>query len=372
MQSNNNQEAFFALLRAGLWEQEVRLESLGPIDFGEVYRLAEQQSVVGIVAAGLEHVIDTRIPKEDALTFAGAAVQLEQRNVAMNSFVADLIQNLRSNGVYTLLVKGQGLAQCYERPLWRTCGDVDLFLSKENYDKAKDYLVPLASHIEEEENRRQHLGMIIEQWEVELHGTLYGRVGKKVNKGLDDIKDDIFNRGQVRLWLNRNTQIFLPGADNDVVIVFTHILQHFFEGGIGLRQVCDWCRLLWTYKDSIDLRQLGNRLESMGVMTEWKALATLAVDYLGMPREAMLLYSDEIKWSKKAEKILTIILETGNFGHNRDNSYRTRHFYLVMKFISLWRNTKDSVSYFVIFPVDAIRTWFLRLGESFRLIKAGR
>ena len=130
MQSNNNQEAFFALLRAGLWEQEVRLENLGPIDFGEVYRLAEQQSVVGIVAAGLEHDIDTRIPKEDALTFAGAAVQLEQRNVAMNSFVADLIQKLRSNGVYTLLVKGQGLAQCYERPLWRTCGAVDLFLSK--------------------------------------------------------------------------------------------------------------------------------------------------------------------------------------------------------------------------------------------------
>ncbi len=75
--------------------------------------------------------------KEDALTFVGAALQLEQRNMAMNSFIEDFIEKLKGSGVYTLLLNSQGIVQCYERPLWGAAGVVDLFLSKENYPVAR-------------------------------------------------------------------------------------------------------------------------------------------------------------------------------------------------------------------------------------------
>ena len=97
-----------------------------------MYRLAEEQSVVGLVAAGIEHVKDVKVPKEMALQFAGQTLQLEQHNQLMNVFVAELIERLRKKDVYCLLVKGQGVAQCYERPLWRCAGDIDLLLSDNN------------------------------------------------------------------------------------------------------------------------------------------------------------------------------------------------------------------------------------------------
>lgn len=50
-----------------------------------------------------------------------------QRNKTMNALVAELIKKLRNKDVYTLLVKGQVVAQCYERPLWRCAGDIDPF-----------------------------------------------------------------------------------------------------------------------------------------------------------------------------------------------------------------------------------------------------
>ena len=50
---NITQSAFFALLRAGLWEKEVQLLPYGEIDYSEVMRLAEEQSVVGLIAAGI-------------------------------------------------------------------------------------------------------------------------------------------------------------------------------------------------------------------------------------------------------------------------------------------------------------------------------
>lgn len=160
-------------MRAGLWEKEVRLAPYGEIDLSAVLDLAEEQSVVGLLAAGIEHVVDGKPQKKDVLQFIGWTVQLEQRNQAMNYFIGVIVEKMREAGIYTLLVKGQGVAQCYERPLWRACGDVDFFLDDENYERAKGCLKPLAASVEEEYVREKHLGMTIDPWVVELHGSLY-------------------------------------------------------------------------------------------------------------------------------------------------------------------------------------------------------
>ena len=190
MRKDNIIEAFFALLRAGLWEKEVSLSSLRGIDFERVYQLSEEQSVLGLVAAGLERVTEIKLPKEQVLQFVGSALQLEQHNKAMNSFVAGLVAELRRQGIYALLVKGQSVAPHYERPMWRSCGDVDLFLSEDNYIKAKDYLTPKASSVEVEGHYGQHLGMTIESWVVELHGNLRCGFSKRADKILDKIKEN--------------------------------------------------------------------------------------------------------------------------------------------------------------------------------------
>ena len=129
---DNNWLAFLALLRAGLWETEVQLEPYGVVDFSDVYGISEAQSVVGLVAAGIEQVEDVKVPQAYALQFVGYTLQIEQRNRVMNEFVGRLIEKLRREDVYSLLVKGQGVAQCYVRPLWRSSGDVDILLSEDN------------------------------------------------------------------------------------------------------------------------------------------------------------------------------------------------------------------------------------------------
>ena len=155
---NDSISAFFELVRAGLWEEEVRLEQYGrSLDYNEILRLSEEQSVVGLVAAGIEHVFDVKIPQKVVLQFVGQTLQLEQRNSAMNTFIGDLVEKMREKGIYVLLVKGQGIAQCYERPLWRASGDIDFLLSEVNYTNAKELLLPLASFVDSE--RGTHLGM---------------------------------------------------------------------------------------------------------------------------------------------------------------------------------------------------------------------
>lgn len=257
---------FFTLVRAGLWEKDVKLSQFECVDLSEIYRLAEEQSVVGLVAAGLDHIVDVKLPKEDILQFVGQALQLEQRNNAMNDFIAILIDKMRKADIYALLVKGQGVAQCYERPLWRANGDVDFLLSDSNFEKAKAFLTPLASSVEIQGGPHQEL--TINNWIVELHGNLFCGLSAKIDRIIDDVQYAIFCGGSVRSWMNGTTQVFLPSPDNDVILIFTHFLKHFYKGGLGLRQICDWCRLLWTYRDSLNHGLLETRIRKMGLMTE--------------------------------------------------------------------------------------------------------
>lgn len=377
MHIGNNYQAFLAMVKAGLWEIEVRLASYSDISYSCLLNTATEQSVTGLVSAGLEHVADVKVPQTVALQFAGQTLQLEQRNKAMNAFVVSLIERLRREDVYAILVKGQGIAQCYERPLWRACGDVDLFLSEDNYSKAIQVLSPIASSIEEEDVYRHHLAMTIDGWAVELHGTLRSGLWKSLDRELDKVQNAVFYEGKVRSWMNGGTQVFLLAADEDVVFVFAHILQHFYKEGIGLRQICDWCRLLWTYRSELDLRLLESRIKSIGVMTEWKSFAALAVDYLGMPAEAMPLFNslnnqEFKKFKRKAARIMEFVLETGNFGHNRDYSYRKKYPYIIYKAISFWKHLKDGAFFFSIFPLDSIKVTWRRMAIGITVVLQGK
>lgn len=366
---DNTIKAFFELVRAGLWEKEVSLSQFGDLNYSEMLRLAEEQSVVGLVTAGLEHVIDVKTPKETALQFVGQALQIEQRNLSMNSFIGGLVVSLRAEGISTFLVKGQGIAQCYERPLWRTSGDVDLLMNEPNYVKAKEFFMSIADSQKKELEEEKHQEFSIDSWIVEIHGNLPCRLFKRIDRVIETVQKDVFINKDIRCWRNKDTDIYLPGVNSDIIFVFTHILKHFFRGGIGLRQICDWTRLIWRYHSEIDERLLRNRLHAAGLMTEWKAFAAVAVDWLGMPVEAMPYYNPSRKWKRKAKRIVLFVLETGNFGHNRDLSYYSKHKLFIQKAISFWRHNCDILKYLLMFPLDSAKVWSCMLTEGVKEIK---
>jgi len=362
MRLNNNQKAFFAFVRAGLWGgqksvQELIAQEFKDADWNEVYQLAQEQSVQGLALQGIEALRNLNgspnltIPQGLLLQWIGEVQIIEQRNKEMNAFVAELIDRLRKEDIYCILVKGQGVAQCYEKPLWRCSGDIDLLLSNENYKKAKSALIPIASEVADEDKTTKHQALVINGFDVELHGKMPFTISKRVEAEIDEVLNDVFCGGNVKSWDCNRTQVFLPSPDNDVILVFTHFLHHFFIEGVGLRQICDWCRLLYTYRGTLKYRLLESRIKAMGLMSEWKAFASLAVDILGMPIDAMPFYDKRFK--RKGEKVLELILEAGNFGHNKDLSYRVKYKGFTYKIVSLWRRFCDFCDFATIFPKDS-------------------
>lgn len=360
---------FFYLIRVGLWENSDEFHISGSltseaakpsvkykeaVDWDEIYQLAEEQSVIGVVLAGIE-LSNVKLPQEFLLQWIGEVQILEQQNTAMNQFIADLIEKLRAADIYTLLVKGQGIAKCYERPLWRAFGDVDFYLSEDNFVKAKKFFRPLVSKFDPDNEHSQHINMHYGEWVVEIHANQHCSLSARVNRVMDEIHRDLFYGGNVRSWNNIKTQVFLPSPDNDVLIVFVHFLNHFYKGGLGVRQICDWCRLVWTYRHTLNQGLLESRLRKMGLMNVWKGFASFAVDYLGMPKDAMPFYSPDKKWKRKADIICSFILEVGNFGHNRESCYYEKDFRICRKFYSFGRRSSDMFRHIKIFPIETLR-----------------
>ena len=375
---------FFALVRAGLWSNDnldLNANLYEGVDWGKVYRLAEEQSVVGLVAAGIENLLETsgtseqarantnlnlKVPQEWALQFIGQTLQIEQRSKEMNDFIGRLSERLRSEGVSFVMVKGQGVAQCYEKPLWRASGDVDLLLDNDNYEKAKRVLFPMADEIEKENVATKHQALKIMGVDVELHGRMPFSLSRTADKIVDEVIDKALHEASGCVALNTNlsnntnlAEVPVPLADEHVFLVFTHFLHHFFIEGVGLRQICDWCRLLFCYREKLDLRLLESRIRQMGLMSEWKAFAAYAVEYLGMPVEAMPLINDNDnaneKLKRKAERICEFVMEVGNFGHNRDKSYFSKYPFLIRKTISMGRRVGDLFRHARIFPKNTLR-----------------
>ncbi len=355
----NTVDAFFALVRAGLWEntsvhgEGLMINGSSNVDWEKVYQLAEEQCVVGLVLAGLERYknlnANLNLNQEVLLQWIGEVQFLEQQNKAMNDFAVKLFGKLHKAGIEVVMVKGQGVAQSYERPLWRASGDIDLLMDADNYERAKHLLVPIANEVEEEDKRKMHLGIHVRDFLIELHGRMPFELSKRVDKVVDEVIG-IATTNHTNLLDNLNG-VRVPRADEHVIIVFTHFLLHFFVEGVGLRQVCDWCRLLWTYKDSLNYGLLVSRIKQMGLMTEWNAFASLAVDVLGMPKEAMPMYDSRFK--VKGERVLVRILKSGNMGHNNDLSYREKYSGLAYKLVALWRRIKDFADFTMIFHIDA-------------------
>ena len=100
---------------------------------------------------------------------------------------------------------------------------------------------------------------------------------------------------------------------------------------------------------------LEQRLREMGILSEWQAFGAFAAEFLGMPIEAIPIYSDSACYRRKGRRICRVVLDAGNFGHNKDNSYRSKYPRLVEKTITFFRRLGEYFRLFVIFPADAPR-----------------
>ena len=351
----SSDKLFFNILRKGLWGKS-ELDSFYPVDeqvWEEVLWLSFSQTVAGNIATGLSDCLQGVVPQKVAMKLISASVSTEHRNQQMNAKIAQLIPKFEKAGVSVVVVKGQAVAQCYKNPFSRMPGDIDLIVTPEDYERAKTIIRNLSREEGIDDSGVKHFAATVGDIEVEVHGTIHTSLSSKINDMLDEMQTKLLADGGSYIWDCNNVKVHVPSADFDALYIFLHLLQHFFCGGLGLRQLCDMAMALHAHNGNIDERKLIKCLERMKLVSEWKAFVAFLVKYLGLPEQEAPLYDDN--HTKQADRIWKYIRKSGNFGKNKSRWYGTNSPYLLRKTESLIRNASCFVNHIQLFPADSFK-----------------
>lgn len=338
------------LIRSSLWQTSVEclpFEVL-PIDWDEIGKLSLQQTVAPLVfSAALRMPEGKRPPKEWLLRAYSLIERNRQTHRLLDRCVAETYVKLTEGGLRPILLKGQAYAKVYPEATLRQCGDIDLYIGEKNYQEA--YSVSKIYGWESKERfnpQAKHYGCSLNGVKVELHKV----AGRLPTPSIDRQFQDW---SQSQLLSGRTVQIGgkdieVPTPVFNVVFVFMHLYHHFLNGGIGLRQVCDWTMLLHIHHKDINVAELEKTLKKFRLLRGWRLFTPIAVEYLGLSENECPLYSKEYR--KEADRILSFILYEGNFGKVRQSAFKRPKNYFAGKLYSFHHLTKKLVSKFSIDP----------------------
>ena len=361
---------FFALLRSGLWnEVPERAPFDGGVDWEALYRLSFAQTVGPLVTDGVNRLTKEYLPAEPEHLdpFLGDMMATAQRNRVLDSFIPKVFHALR--GIPVVLVKGQSLAQDYPDPERRQPGDIDLLLPPSSYAAAKEILLPKATHVSKEDVQTLHQGMHFYSVEVELHGSISTLMSRKLDRQLAALLKEQFDGRSLPTVTIGGAEIPVPEANFNAVYIFVHFLQHYWSGGVGLRQFVDWTTFVSVHKRDIHPVILEQRLEELGLLNLWKVFTGFAQEYLGCPAEKLPLAARPKP--RKNARIWRYVRRCGNFGKNQDRK-RKKESYLVRKIHSLWRLViADRLRHFPVFPKESIRFFFGAFGYGLQRLAKG-
>ena len=358
----NDITAIFAFLRYFLSYKENMSRIIDGINWQHLYSFAFKQALLGLCFDGIEslgkeypeELKKNPIERDLLMAWMGAAQQIHRQNMKVNAVAGKLYSMLREDGLRCCILKGQGNALMYPNAYSRNPGDIDVWVnaSREQITEYAKKHFKLGDDI-----RYQHIETSVDGVPVELHFFPC------------TMNNPIYN-ARLQKWFKRNVdlqcsnvvslpdgigEIAIPTTAFNVVYQLTHLYHHFFDEGIGMRQIIDYYYVvnndeLLAIKDTLQ-----KELKHLGLWKFAGAVMYVLHEALGISEEKMIVPMDE----KRGKLLLAEILNGGNFGqHFTKYGHFTQQGMAKKYFLKIWRNM-HFVRYY---PAEALsepifRTW---------------
>lgn len=349
------EKLFFEILQNGLWGKPIEAVPTRN-DMLHVVKLALSQTVLGIVGNVIitDKTLSSYLTERELAYLRKLVMSVVSVSYTWNCSVRNIFMEMHDNGVDPILLKGQGIAQYYPNPDFRQCGDIDIYVGKQYFEKACEVVKALATEndMATVKHTKKHFHIYLGKVPVELH--LYSDVyyPKRLDRIYQEISDAGISVAPVEVEL-AGYPVKTPSVNFNVFYIFNHLWHHFIADGVGLRQICDLCVLLHRFHGQIDHDYLQNVLERMGLLKQWKIFGSIAVDKLGLPVEEYPFYDK--KYSRLKEKVFRLVMLEGNFGHENMKTHNRPNGYLRGKLYSLAFRAKRNMRVLFLFPKDSLR-----------------
>ena len=345
-------------------------------DWQRLFDFCKRQALVGVGFSAVErlHAQGIVCPASLKIKWMALALQIERRNEILNNQCKELTERFEHDGLATCILKGQGNLLNYPEhlKLRRNPGDIDVWCV------APDEGLPIAAQADKgrAEYVTYHGRRAVREYVMTQHrlaeialkqqnfagNVLQHRLAGKEKKpvvryhhieapGIDGTEVEVHFRvgyinsplrnRRMQRWFDDQTDVCMknktpmgfavPTASVNVVYQMTHLFSHYFDEGLGLRQLMDYYFALKMWHNDCmekkDLRSQGLLTEGLGVqvMSREEVMRVLRSFGIGRFAAAVMWVLKEVfampthyyicePNGKEGRKLLDEIMLGGNFG----------------------------------------------------------
>lgn len=351
----------FSLIKNELWHYAISFFSLSQLDYSELLSDAEGQTVQGLVCDALIKN-NVKLKEENACETISYLTCIQYQNHEVNKELVEFVKGLENEGIDYVLVKGQTLAAHYPNPMVRMPGDVDIYLTGENFNRALAFVEKITGEKLIKYSDGKHVEFMRNDVFFELHDILSQFSTRSHQRYFDQLIEDVIRESNTTVVIDGYNVKTLPPTYN-ILYTFIHLFYHLTAQGIGLRQFCDLAVLIGTAPvEEVNTGDLEERLKALGLLNAFRAVGSVLVNYLGLKEDRFpfVLSGRDKLWGKK---ILNNVMKRGNFGRNI-RTFNTPGF--VHSIESGWLVVKQAFIFFRLAPTEvlgrffSIGNWFLK------------
>ena len=257
----------FLFLRYSLGDKVDMSIIVANIDWQQLYSFATKQTIIGICFDGIKRLSEeypeelkkNPIERDLLMTWMGVSQQIRRQNMKVNGVAAKLYSMLREDGLRCCILKGQGNTLIYPNAYSRNPGDIDVWVNASR-EQITEYA---KKHFElGDDIRYQHIETSVDGVPVELHFFPC------------TMNNPIYN-ARLQKWFKRNVdlqcsnvvslpdgigEIAIPTTAFNVVYQLTHLYHHFFDEGIGMRQIIDYFLVVNDFSKNVFLNNKSSKI----------------------------------------------------------------------------------------------------------------
>ena len=310
---NLSKDLLLKSLRAVLFGEKLDASDFAEADWKSIFQLADEQTVSALLLDGMSLLPSEciAISLDDKLKRIAKMQRIEQRNCLHRKVIAKIDQALKSEGIPVVFMKGQTTALRYPNPLHRTPGDIDFVVNPKDFKKTMEVLEKIGKI--DHDLVHEHHGMAwVDGVTVEPHYKVHNYQCPSTDHAMQEMFASVFPSELSSADMDGYAVPVFPSTFESVFLI-SHMVNHVYEEGLGLRQVIDYAMFFSGCADKIDWLQHHDYLHRMHMERAWRIFTCICVDYLGMslPSQVEPFSHQEKVW---AEKMMTDIMRVGNFG----------------------------------------------------------
>ena len=374
----NTYKTYLEFIRYALNPKGERPKDVAKMDWDGFFQFADEQAILGMMYDGRKQMADESGMRDEdgfmddlTLEWGFEAQQIKEQNEAINRKCVEVQKELQEAGFQCCILKGQGNSLLYPKPYRRMPGDIDVWVKCDGRCKMEDGRGKIVTwarqHKEVSGCRFHHVEYKEDEIGVELHfipcsmnnPMYHKRLQKWFAEQAD--REDIWNHG-VKLP-DTEGMICIPTVRFNVIYQLAHMMHHFFDEGIGLRQMMDYYYVLMSDEFATPhsaCREDGKKedgrcnkevLHRLGLWKFAGAVMYVMREVFHIEEQYMIAPVNE----RRGKTLMEEILKGGNFGQY---SGLTDHNMAVKYFLKIKRNMRFVSQY----PAEALcepffRTW---------------